>query len=400
MMPNVSSQNGSVVSVFDSYAEKQLLAALYGLMFFTGVLGNSSVLLAVVLSRKPRKIINGFLVNLAVADLVTCLSLPIMILAVLSESKENLLVSQHLCSFQGVLLIVCVGCSMDNISAIAIHRALITRNRNGNRLVSLCYRATLATMVAASWLIPFALAILPIVGDFGSYGYSEQLSTCTHNLQSNGPGTYSKIAGAVFVLVQFFLTSLGYAAVLFVVHRYLRKVNAVPQPVVAVVSRSMRLRHTPNPTQPDTTEQPCNVTTARNMLQVPARNHPQQRRMNGALFTGRLPSPAVAGGRQPAPGRPARRRTRDVKLSLFLVVFFFVVCCTPYVVVIPLLGDRFQKFVPFLAMLLVSNSCINPVIYTARHPDFKTVIRCILLCNLSKIPMKSAFLRRMLSFRG
>ena len=67
------------LSVYDSYGEKQLLAAIYSFTCITGVIGNSVVLLAPALSRKPRTPTNVFVVNLA--DLFTCLSLPLNVLA-------------------------------------------------------------------------------------------------------------------------------------------------------------------------------------------------------------------------------------------------------------------------------------------------------------------------------
>ena len=81
---------------------------------------------------------------------------------------------------------------------------------------------------------------------------------------------------------------------------------------------------------------------------------------------------------------------------MLLVVAVFAACTAPYCICILTVSDRHQKFLPFLGGLLVFNSCVNPAIYIARHPDFKQVCRCILLCRLSKVPMKSDLLRRLL----
>ncbi|XP_038071825.1 beta-3 adrenergic receptor-like [Patiria miniata] len=391
----------SISSVYDSYTEKQLLAALYGLIFVAGVLGNSSVLLAVVLSRKPRTTTNVFVVNLAVADLITCLSLPIMILAVLSENREKLLVSNNLCSFQGFVLIVCIGCSFNNIASIAVYRAMITRQRNRSRLIWLFNRRCVAAMVAINWLIPFAVGILPVVSEFGSYEYDDKLNTCSFNPTDQGSGTFSIILVAIFYPVQLLATFLSYSFILFTVKNYFRRVNVLSdEPPLAVVGGVMR---PPSHSQPGTSQQHHLSGSAREAFSASNQELPLTAPIlwggrHRYLPANRPPSHAAA-ARQPARARPRFRRNLDVTFSLFLVVFFFILCCTPYSVLIALLEDKSQKYVPFLGALLVSNSCINPVIYTARHPDFKAVIRCIMLCRFPKIPMKSAFLLRLLRFQ-
>ncbi|XP_038071164.1 G-protein coupled receptor moody-like [Patiria miniata] len=379
-MSNVPSlEGGSAVSVFDSFAEKQLLAALFGLMFFIGVLGNSSVLLAVVLSRKPRSATNVFVVNLAVADLITCLSLPIMVLALLSDSREKLLVPDNLCALQGFVLIVCIGCSLNNIATIAFYRALITRRR---RPIWLFNRRGLATIVATTWLIPLVVGLLPIISEFGSYEYDDKLSTCSYK----GSATFSRIMSAAYYPVQLIVTFTSYALVFYTVRQHVRRVNDAPGQPIALVGGAMRLPLRPfAPMRPH--QLAIQVTTSSSQEQVLATNQLQSNH-----------PPSIA--RQPAPARRQLRRKIDVNLTLFLVVIFYIICVSPFLVLVLLLEDNSQKIVPFLGALIVSNSCINPVIYTARHPDFKAVIRCILLCKLSKIPMQSAFLRGLLSFRG
>ncbi|XP_038073118.1 melatonin receptor type 1B-B-like [Patiria miniata] len=395
-MPNITLKEYVGLSVYDSYAEKQLLAALYGLIFVAGVLGNISVLLAVVLSRKPRTTTNVFVVNLAVADLITCLSLPIMILAVLSENRAKLLVSESLCTFHGVLVVVCIGCSINNITSIAVYRALITRRRNRSRFISLFNRRGLAALVTTNWLIPFTIGILPIVSEFGSYGYGDELSTCSFTLKANGSSTYSKIMLAVYYPVQLVVTFVSYALILITVIKVARKVNANPRQTVAVVGGAMRLTAGLRTTRPSV----YGNVPASNLLQVPTPDRHLRGGTGRQAWTAYRPSSRAARTHPVrSSARPLLRRNREVTLSLFLVLFFFLICCTPFAVAIVLLQDRFHKFVPFLAALFISNSCINPVIYTARHPEFKAVIRCIIVCRLSKIPMKSSFLRRLLTLQ-
>ncbi|XP_038064784.1 beta-3 adrenergic receptor-like [Patiria miniata] len=361
-MPNVTpaDDEGSVASVYDSYGEKQLLAALYGLISFAGVIGNSAVVLAPILSRKPRTTTNVFVINLAVADLLTCLSLPIMILAVLGESKEKLLIPPPLCAVQGFLFVVCIGCSVNSIASIAIYRALITRRTNQSRRIWLFNRRGLAATVAMNWLVPVAFSILPISSLAGSYEYNTNLNTCSFNPTAQGSGTFSKITVTLFAL-QLVVVFASSAFIVFSVRKHIERVNVIPQQPIAFAGAVMRL--------------PGRQPGTHGEGHPSAHQHPRNRH------------------------RRTFRRSLDVTFTLFLVVFCFMVCCTPYLVAAVALKGNAQKHLPFLAALLITNSCINPVIYTARHPDFKEVCRCIMLCRLSEIPRKSSFLRNLLRFR-
>ncbi|XP_022081358.1 G-protein coupled receptor moody-like [Acanthaster planci] len=388
----------STTSVYTSYIERQFLAAIYGLISFAGVLGNCAVLLAVVLSRRPRTVTNVFVVNLAVADLITCLSMPISILAALSESREELLVSRNLCAFQGFVLIVCIGCSLNNIAAIAVYRALITRRQNSSRLRALFSRRGLAVMVSTSWLIPFAVGLLPIVSEFGSYEYDFKLSTCTFNPTANGSSTFSKIMVALYYPVQLLTTFASYAVILYTVRRHRRRITAATERRVAVVG-SATMKLPPSPNTPGPSHKPAwQGLSANDRLRVAPAHGPLRQRSRPGSFPAIRPSSRAAVG-PPAQGRRHIHRQIKVNLSLFLVVFFFLLCFTPYSVLMALLRNKSLKVFPFLGALVTFNSCVNPVIYAARHPDFKTVIRSILLCRPSQIPMKSSFLQSLLSLR-
>ncbi|XP_038064882.1 G-protein coupled receptor moody-like [Patiria miniata] len=389
--PTPTKADVPVSSVYDSFAEKQLLAALYSLICLMGVVGNSSVLLAVILSRKPRTTTNVFVVNLAVADLLSCLNLPIMILAVLSDSREDLLVSESLCAVEGFLLLVCVWTSLNNITIFAVYRAFITRRKNRSRLFN---RRRLAALVVTTWLVPFAVGLVPtVMYGFSSYGYDDKLSTCTFSPASEGTGAFSRITTALFYPVQLTVTFASYAVILYTVRQHVGRVDAIPKQPLAVVSGVMSLTSQSRGPQQLVHEE---VPGHSQQLRAPTSNLLWSG-THRSLHAHPLPTRSSTDRRQ---ARRQSRRNIDINLSLFLVVFFFVICCGPYPVLLILLGDKSNKVVPFFAAILVSNSCINPVIYTARHPDFKTVIRCILLCRLSKIPMKSAFLRRILSRLG
>ncbi|XP_038064765.1 D(1A) dopamine receptor-like [Patiria miniata] len=245
-MSNFTSTNseGSVASVYDSYGEKLLLAALYGLISFAGVIGNSAVVLAPILSRKPRTTTNVFVINLAVADLLICMSLPITLLAVLSESKEKLLIPPPLCAFQGFLFVVCIGCSMNSIASIAIYRTLITLRTNQSRRKWLFNRRGLAAMVAINWLLPSSASLMPIVSEAGSYEYDTKISTCSINPSSKGFKTFAKLITACYPL-QLVVIFASSVFIVFSVRKHIRRVNSIRQQQIAVVGAVMKLNAQP-----------------------------------------------------------------------------------------------------------------------------------------------------------
>ena len=82
------SQNISTVSegfVFEDYGQRIAISIMLLTISAVGIVGNTVVILAVVFSRKLRSITYSLIVNLACADLLTCLSLPLHVVAVLSR---------------------------------------------------------------------------------------------------------------------------------------------------------------------------------------------------------------------------------------------------------------------------------------------------------------------------
>ncbi|XP_071943802.1 melatonin receptor type 1B-B-like [Antedon mediterranea] len=78
--------------------------------------------------------------------------------------------------------------------------------------------------------------------------------------------------------------------------------------------------------------------------------------------------------------------TNTITQNLFYVVVVYVMCITPFVIclsVVPRGGSI--KATPYAAVILMINSCINPLIYAVKHPHFKGVFKSILTCDLKRI---------------
>ena len=84
-MENISSESAVDETPENTLVERQVFAALCVLISVVGTVGNLSVVVCMAMSKKLRTVTNVFVVNLAVADLLSCLSLPWQAVAVLGD---------------------------------------------------------------------------------------------------------------------------------------------------------------------------------------------------------------------------------------------------------------------------------------------------------------------------
>ena len=87
---------------------------------------------------------------------------------------------------------------------------------------------------------------------------------------------------------------------------------------------------------------------------------------------------------QRAPRAASRKRQATVTKNMFYVVCAFLLCMTPYSVVLVFPGS--DSFVPYAAVILMLSSSVNPAIYATKHPDFGEVMRKIATCKFHQIP--------------
>ena len=332
-MTNNFTDNFAVVTpAVVSYIERQILAVLLGVITMTGLLGNSVVILAVILSRKLRRCVtNFFIVSLSVADLVACLSMPWTMVSLLHLGVGWPL-PEPFCKMGGFGLIMSVGCSIFTLAVVALNRLhLITMPRP--KYQKNYTPVKIALMILVSWLVPITVASVPLVTDFGRLGYSARTASCTRD--TSHPRA---IALNAFLSLVFF-----------------------PVPCLVIISSYGRIYFfTRRHTNIITVEHNSNILSDRLRGREPRAHH-------------------HAGWR-----RHVSKRHLQVTRNMFCVVCVFSALVTPYGVA--LLCPNNDHVLVYAAVLLSFNSCINPLIYSTKHPDFKTVITCILSCRCGDIP--------------
>lgn len=328
--------------------QRIIIAILYGLLSLTGLLGNFLVILAVILSKKLRTITNVFVVNLSIADCLTCLMLPFNIVGLLNLNgdQDMYLLSENICKGAALILFTCAGCSVYTLAAIGINRwYLITRPVRRYR--TFFAKGRITCMVFIVWFIPFLTAMLPPLLGLGELGYARKYASCTHKTSHPLSDYYSMLQSAI----------------------------VYPIPLITIVSTYVLIFIHIREHAKIITEQPDVSTTS----YVSNAN-------------------AVSMDTNADLRKRLSRRQLEITRNLFYVVCAFFICITPYCIV--LFIPPSDPLVPWTAAIFLVNSCVNPFIYATKHPHFKVIFKLILTCKCSQIPEKSRIMRTIRSMRS
>ena len=324
---------GEFEFVFDDYTQRIVVSCLFALISIVGTFGNSLVIAAVLVSRKLRTATNVFVVSLSFADLLTCLFLPWNVVALLST--EGWPTADEICATAAVVMFTCVGCSVYTLAAIAINRyVLITQPMSTYRAYYTKWK--MALMIAITWAIPFFTAMMPVMFGLGELGYDTRYSTCTHKTSHPLSDYYSLTQAILIYPIPMVTIVLCYCFLFLHIRRHARNINEQPETSSSSSSKPIRR----------------DSTSAK---------------------------------------RGISKRQVEISKNLFYVVCAFALCITPYCasLVIP----YSEPFVPWAGAVILFNSCVNPLIYSTKHPYFRQVMGAILKCRPDAIPEPSDWLR-------
>ncbi|XP_072030426.1 melatonin receptor type 1B-A-like [Amphiura filiformis] len=333
---------------YKNYIERQILASLIGIIAVLGFCGNCLVILAVALSRKLRNSTNVFVVNLALADLLTCLFLPWTAIAILSEDGWTL--PMIICIMDGFCLIMCLGCSINTLACISINRLVLVTKARQN-YTWLYTPRKIAIMLFLIWLLPAIVATIPLVSEAGELGYDFYFSTCSWDSQNNGADLYGIIVTVSFYPFQLSTIVICYFYIFYYVRKHFKKVTASTE--IPSVSGRHGGCHIANDINNQTAQSACSNVT-----------YVKQKKL---LW----------------------KRQVDVTKNLFYVVCMFLICFTPYAVCIII--QTSNVIFMYTVVILLSNSCVNFFVYASKHPDFRNVFKCIFLCKFTSIPERASF---------
>ncbi|XP_022079983.1 melatonin-related receptor-like [Acanthaster planci] len=321
-----------------------VLNILCGIPFVIGIPSNSLVILAVILSKKLRTTTNVFVVNLSIADLLTCLTIPAFVVCVDLEfcmwDKLLYALDGALCLGSVFVISTSLGCSLFSLFSIALNRLLlITRPLTTYRKIYTPKK--IAVWLVLTWFMclgSLCIAVLPVQ-----------------------KGSTTGEQGVAIVIIPVHLIAIGVCYVL--LWRHIKRHTWI----------MARSRKVPNGT-------PAGSST-----------------MTALSNTKRTLSPSPIGANTIMAGHSQlSRHQSEITKNMFYVVCASVLCIGPYGVCLFLDVDGHSIVAKQYAfVMLLFNSCVNPLIYAAKHRDFKTVFGCIVRRQWEDIPEPSDFLKAM-----
>ncbi|XP_038071937.1 melatonin receptor type 1B-A-like [Patiria miniata] len=341
---------------FSDYTQRVIVATMILVISLLGIFGNTLVILAVLLSKKVRTATNAFVVNLSVADFLTCLVIPWNAVALLG--REGLPVGVWVCSIIAVVQNATIGCSIFSLVAIALNRLLLI-TRPATTYHKVYTPKKIVIWLVLVWLVSLFITLLPSFINISGFMFNKKYHSCGSSHSQAGSRTYNIIVAGIIYPILLVIIIVCYALIWRHLKRHYRRMTTVHQE-----ARQLTPSNIPTTT---TVTIPLAHMTSDDRIQSPA-----------------TPSSV------PAINSQVTRRQNDITKNMFYVVCAFMLCITPYAVVV-MCGDSPAR--PYLFVLFIFNSCVNPVIYATKHRDFKTIFGCILRRNLAAVPEPSEFLK-------
>ncbi|XP_041453496.1 muscarinic acetylcholine receptor M4-like [Lytechinus variegatus] len=441
--------------VLESYPQRIIIACIHCIIIAVGIIGNSHVVLAVLLCRKLRSSTNWLVVNLGMADLLNCLFLPFNVVALLT--KDGWPIGEWICAMTGVVTMTCLGASIVSLALIAHNRlTLLTKPRfTFYRFYS---NRNLIVMVILSWLYPLLLVIIPPIVGLGVLGYSENYKVCLQDTTLPNSDYYSLIAGVGVIVPASIIIVIIYV----LIYRYVSRHNKAFERRLAESSKAGSSKFTPtsldmstnwtesrdhqqtnedvagssrlncekfgnagngstftdsshinnqndtsnlsstgNLTESDDAERqnnpsdnPCKTNEDEIESKVKSQAEDRASTSDDRISQANLENKESSNPRRDfqtpertddlKPSPKISRHNINVTKRLFLVVISFFLCFLPFGICV--MVPTSDPAVPWANLLVMLNSCINPILYAGTMPLFRKVMWCIARCRYHSIP--------------
>ncbi|XP_071812054.1 melanopsin-A-like [Apostichopus japonicus] len=307
---------------------------------FLGVIGNTMVFIAFVISKRLQTKTNIFVVNLAFADFLTCILMPIFTWSLIADLDQE--VDQWfdtMCAFAIGIAQGSVGCSLLTLSFIAMNRlVLITQTKETYTRI---YRGrNVALFILIAWLYPITSAMVPLFFNIGELGYDEVAHICGTKTSHPQSYLYDVLVVVLLIPVPMVIIIYSYARIFYFISVHNNQLRSHQAGVSSVSGMNQQTNG-------------------------PANSH--------GLNNRRL------------------KKQVDISKNLFYVIVTYLICLTPH-----LLAEIFDAksiVITQTKVLVVSNSFVNPILYGVKHPHFRLVFACILRCRWQDVPQPSWILK-------
>ncbi|XP_063964594.1 5-hydroxytryptamine receptor 1F-like [Lytechinus pictus] len=396
--------NTQELFMLEDYNQRIANSIIMIIITIVGIVGNTLVIVAVILSRKLQSSTNWFIVNLALADFLTCLMLPFNVVAMLSRSGWPL--PNWICATSAAVFFICLGASVMTLALIAYNRwYLLTQPIV--KFMKLYKPPKVFLMLLAAWMYPSLLVLVPYFAGLGILGYSKEYKTCSQDTSLPTSDIYSLTAGACVIFPIFIIIVAIYIRIyIFVSRQSSAMAKTRRNEGITLESSSSKISSTKTTNTSDTPEQAGpNVETVLEYTIKSSENgandvapgnlskSKHQPRWSVKSFNPRASNPSI---RKSDEGKSQRRVNKyhvTVTKRLAIVVLAFFLCMLPFGINVVLPGSA-DMAVPWTALLTTVNSCINPLIYARTMPEFRKVMWAIIRCRFQEIPEPLACIRR------
>ncbi|XP_063970497.1 5-hydroxytryptamine receptor-like [Lytechinus pictus] len=401
--------------VFEDYNQRIAIATILCIVFLVGSIGNTLVITAVILSRKLRSSTNWFVVNLGCSDLLTCLSLPFNVVAMLSRDGWPL--PGWICAVNSAVILICLGASVMTLFLIAYNRWYMLTKLRGN-FQKLYTTRNICLMVLSAWVYPALLVLVPHFAGLGRLGYSYNYKACSQDTTLPNSDLYSLIAGAGLIIPVFFAIVVVYIRIYLFVTKQSKKMDQLKNAgipgsqnvQIEISSSEVSSAAQSNLSSCNATKQSCSTLNT-DISQSTEKGLDES--TEGDIATANVDNfqnksspeiPGVLSKRSPEEPkinqkhrRLFKRKAHENKIQpqlnkinvtvtkrLAIVVLAFFICLLPFgvSVVVP----PSDPGVPWTGLMLTLNSCVNPLIYARTMPEFRKVMLAIIRCRLKDVP--------------
>lgn len=155
------------------------LPTIYFLIFFTGFVGNLLVILVVGNKKRGGRLVDTFVVNLALADLIFVLTLPLWAISAMQKNYWNFgLFSNFLCKMSSYIIAVNRFSNIFFLTCMSVDRYLAVVKLMDSRYLrsSLCIRATCLAVWASSLVLGIPSLVYRKVDKHGNFCTEDQSS--------------------------------------------------------------------------------------------------------------------------------------------------------------------------------------------------------------------------------
>ncbi|KAJ8042170.1 5-hydroxytryptamine receptor 2B [Holothuria leucospilota] len=181
-----------------------------------GIPGNALVILAVLLSKRLQNVSSAFIANLAVADLMTCLVMPLFTVAQFVNYYSPFL--EPMCMVAVTVAHTCIGGSIFSLAAIAFSRFMvIAASMRFYKLKDLpIFRPkVVALSIVVLWSLSLSIAILPpFAFDVGKVGFDYVTHSCAPIVGYPGSDIFKDILVYGFYPIPLTIIVVSYIGIL------------------------------------------------------------------------------------------------------------------------------------------------------------------------------------------